>query len=383
MESSSPLSIVMSLPHFTPIILRLDCNNYNFWKAQVLSTVRAHGFEGFLFGTVSAPPKYSSPSTSDGSDLCLNPDYVSWMRKDQYLLSWMLSSIRESMLGHVNRCSTAAEVWFVFDKLFQSQSKARALQLRFMLQTLKKGDLSVDAYILKMKSLADDLNSAGHIIGDDELVLYILGGLGTDYEYVVVNLTTRVESTHEMRLQSQVTTQFSSSALQASTASHDSVLGSHPSANAAYGFSQNYQRGAGRFIRGCGRGGRNGPFRNNNNKPKCQLCWKTGHVALKCYKRFDVNFTGPDYASSGSGNDSPQAHVSVSGSSSSVDPNWYFDSGATAHVTAEMDNLSLKSVYQGSDKLSHIALGLDEEIVDDDEEDDNYGKDGSTFDSNI
>ncbi|KAK6164044.1 hypothetical protein DH2020_000908 [Rehmannia glutinosa] len=260
MESSSPMSIVIYLPHFTPIILRLDRNNYNFWKAQVLSTVRAHGFEGFLFGIVSTPPKYSSPSTSDGSDLCLNPDYVSWVRKDQYLLSWMLSSISESMLGHVNHCSTVVE-------------------------------------------------------------------------------------THEMRLQSQVTTQFSSSALQASVASHDSVLGSHPSANAAYGFSQNYQQGGGGFIRGRGRGGRNGPFRNINNKPKCQLCWKTGHVALKCYKRFDVNFTSPDYAFSGSGNDSSQAHISVFGSSTPVDPNWYFDSGASTHVTTEMDNLSFKSHF--------------------------------------
>ncbi|KAK6139489.1 hypothetical protein DH2020_026774 [Rehmannia glutinosa] len=144
------------------------------------------------------------------------------------------------------------------------------------------------------------------------------------------------------------------------------VLGSHPSANDVYGFSQSYQQGGGRFTRGRGRRGRNGPFRNNTNKPKCQLCWKTGHVALKCYKRFDVNFAGPDYAANGSVNDYPQTHISVSGSSPSVDPNWYFDSGVTAHVTAEMDNLSLKSAYQGSDKLvvgngsklpiSHIGL---------------------------
>ncbi|KAK6162771.1 hypothetical protein DH2020_002612 [Rehmannia glutinosa] len=188
---------LLLLPHFTPIILHLDRINYTFWKAHVLSTVRAHGFEGYLFGTIPAPLKYSSSSslaTYDGSDVCVNPDYVNWMRRDQYLLRWMLSSMNESMLGHVTRCSTAYDLWFVFDKLFQSQSKAHALQLRFMLQTLKNGDLSVDSYILKMKSLVNDLNSAGHLIGDNELVMYILGGLGADYESVVVNLTTRAES---------------------------------------------------------------------------------------------------------------------------------------------------------------------------------------------
>ncbi|KAK6133982.1 hypothetical protein DH2020_032273 [Rehmannia glutinosa] len=33
--------------------------NYQYWRLQVLSTVRAHGFENFLFGTESAPIMYS------------------------------------------------------------------------------------------------------------------------------------------------------------------------------------------------------------------------------------------------------------------------------------------------------------------------------------
>lgn len=29
-----------------------------------------------------------------------------------------------------------------------------------------------------------------------------------------------------------------------------------------------------------------------DNKLICQLCGKSGHVAIKCFKRFDVHFTG-------------------------------------------------------------------------------------------
>ena len=55
----------------------------------------------------------------------------------------------------------------------------------------KKGSTPVDEYILKMRCLADALIAAGQSFTDDELVLYILGGLGPEYESVVVNLAAR------------------------------------------------------------------------------------------------------------------------------------------------------------------------------------------------
>ena len=45
-----------------------------------------------------------------------------------------------------------------------------------------------------MKCIADSLNSTGLVISDVELLLYILGGLSSAYDSVVVNLTSRHES---------------------------------------------------------------------------------------------------------------------------------------------------------------------------------------------
>lgn len=99
----------------------------------------------------------------------------------------------------------------VFDKLVQSQSKARVMNLRFQLQTLKKGSLSIDEFVLKMKTIAESLHDVGHVLSDDDLVMHLLGGLGPEYDVVVVNLTTRndllsllavhsILQVHEMRL---------------------------------------------------------------------------------------------------------------------------------------------------------------------------------------
>ncbi|KAK6148555.1 hypothetical protein DH2020_019467 [Rehmannia glutinosa] len=178
-------SIIASAPHFNPISIRLDKGNYNFWKLQVTSTVRAHGFEGILFGTEVPPLQFLYDSaTGESSNLTINPEYIAWVRKDQFLFSWMLSYVSESMLGHISRCTATHE----------------------------KGDLIVDEYSLKMRTIVDDLNSADTTITDNELCMYILGGLGPKFDSVVVNLTTRFDHLnlqevqfalhiHEMRLQ--------------------------------------------------------------------------------------------------------------------------------------------------------------------------------------
>ena len=58
-QSSTVISIDLSMfqpaPNFTPrlnpLSIRLDYNNYVLWRSQVLSSVRAHGFESILDGT--------------------------------------------------------------------------------------------------------------------------------------------------------------------------------------------------------------------------------------------------------------------------------------------------------------------------------------------
>ena len=34
-----------------------------------------------------------------------------------------------------------------------------------------------------------------------------------------------------------------------------------------------------------------------------------------------------------------------------VDPAWYIDSGATNHITSNLNNLSIRSAYRGNEKL--------------------------------
>ncbi|KAM0844755.1 hypothetical protein ACQ4PT_056836 [Festuca glaucescens] len=87
----------------------------------------------------------------------------------------------------------------------------------------------------------------------------------------------------------------------------------------------------------------------------CQLCGLAGHVASRCHRRFKTDFLG--LGNNGKGNDR-QVHMAQKGHtpSYSVDPSWYMDTGATYHVTSELDKLAVQQPYHGHDKV-HTANG--------------------------
>lgn len=120
----------------------------------------------------------------------------------------------------------------------------------------------------------------------DDVVMYILGGLGAEYDDDVVSLTTRGVDMSLPKVQSILQTR-EMCLLQASTVtglfpsqSPQSPL--NPVANTASKDSN--AKGSGKYK------GKN-KF-SGKQKVICQLCGKTNHVAAKCYKRVDSSFLG-------------------------------------------------------------------------------------------
>ena len=128
--------------------------------------------------------------------------------------------------------------------------------------------------------------------------------------------------------------------------------GSNSSTNmATCGGHGGFNRGGGGRGRGRGRNHGNNnnsgrPRQNyNGDKPICQLCGKEEHTGLRCFKRFDASFTGP-----------PEQSRSASSASYGIDTNWYTDTGATDHITGELEKLTMRDKYHGNDKV-HAANG--------------------------
>jgi histone deacetylase 1/2 len=71
------------------------------------------------------------------------------------------------------------------------------------------------------------------------------------------------------------------------------------------------------------------------------------HSIAECWHRFDENYV-PDQRLI--------AAATTSTYSYGVDTNWYIDTGATDHITGELEKLSMKNKYHGGDQI-HTASG--------------------------
>ncbi|KAL3642739.1 hypothetical protein CASFOL_013554 [Castilleja foliolosa] len=353
------------------ISIKLNDSNYLLWKQQVWAAAAGYGLEDYLTGETTPPPE-STINPDDGSATA-NPSFLKWRRQDQILVSWLLSSLTEGLLVTTVGLSTATEIWKTIEGVFANQNKAKVMQIRLQLQTLKKGGLSMREYLNKVKSCCDLLSAAGEKVSESDHLLYILGGLGTEYNPVLVSLTSRSASQPVSLTEAHAILLSLENRLETIENPFGNVDDSNFSANLSTGnrggrngFSQsnrgrnnssynnNNNRGRGGYNGGNfrGRGGRGNTF-----KPKCQICHYIGHTAEKCYHRLNMEYAPAASSNQGFKGGNMSANVVTSGAQESKEDNlWYPDSGATNHLTYDLNNLNLAAEYKGAEKI-HMGNG--------------------------
>src|SRR5215216_3405740 len=99
----------------------------------------------------------------------------------------------EDIIGQLTQLHTSRAVWDALHAMFSSESRARVMQIRYMLSNQKKKDLSAAAYYNKMKGYADAMAFVGKPLSDEEVLGYMLAGLGSEYEPLVASITARDE----------------------------------------------------------------------------------------------------------------------------------------------------------------------------------------------
>lgn len=327
-----------------PVTEKLSKNNFPLWSMQVLSALRGCQLEHYIEPEAEAPPKKIAKDAAKPTELTDNPEYKEWVAKDQQIVNYLLSSISKEVKVQVSSCTTSAEMWRVIVDMTASQSRGRIINTRMALATAHKGSSTIGEYFSKMKSLADDMASAGKRLEDEEIASFILAGLDAEYNPIVSSITGRVEKISLGELYTQLVSWEQRIDLQTSGGSGSSVN------TATHGGRGGFKRGGGGRGRGRGRSnnGNNGrPQRNNNGDNFiCQLCGKEGHTAIRCFKRFDASFTGAP----------EQRSAAAATNSYGVDTNWYTDTGATDHITGDLEKLTMRDKYHGNDQV-HTANG--------------------------
>jgi transposase InsO family protein len=363
--ASSSSATTYVFPNLTPLVsLKLEGPNYITWSFTVVPILKSHDLMGIVDGSEPCPPQYL-PSTADKEDVSVNPAFSLWVKKDQFILSWINITLAESVLSTIYGLQTSHQVWKFLATKFASPSRTRIAQLRRQLQTLQQGSKSCAEYVNFAKLLAHQLATVGKAIDDDELITYILGGLHPSFNPFVVSLSlaTRDSSltvedflTELLSIEQLIENQHQSIGSDSSVAllSHKSASTSAPRKHRPPSRPHTTRR----FPASVQTTPRTPPSqqfsprgpstRHASSAPRyspCQICGKTSHRALDCFNRMDYAFQGRH----------PPAQLAAMVAHNSDQPEdstWYADSGANHHLTPALENLNIHEPYTGSDTIA-------------------------------
>ena len=87
--------------------------------------------------------------------------------------------------------TTSREVWLALERTFSSISRAKTIQICTQLANARKGALFTNAYFLSIKRMVDELTLVGQPLKPNDIITYVLVGLGQEYDSLASTITSR------------------------------------------------------------------------------------------------------------------------------------------------------------------------------------------------
>lgn len=92
------------------------------------------------------------------------------------------------------------EIWTCLTQIFTTRNLAQMMKIKTKLQTIQKGGMSLKEYFSKIQQYVDALAVVDKPTSVEDHILYILSGLGSDFESMVsvISDKTGPQSIHEV-----------------------------------------------------------------------------------------------------------------------------------------------------------------------------------------
>ncbi|PWA70662.1 hybrid signal transduction histidine kinase M [Artemisia annua] len=167
--TSADKLIPFSITNKVPIKLDLEKHNYNSWSSFFLIHLGSLGLKSHV--------------EQEASSSTINPE---WCKLDDLIKMWILGSLCDSLQEQVvSTPGNAKALWNHLKDLFHDNKDARAINLDNELRSIKIGNLSINEYFTKIKSMADRLKNLGTVVSEKNLVIYAVNGLDSRFATIV------------------------------------------------------------------------------------------------------------------------------------------------------------------------------------------------------
>lgn len=343
------------------IAVKLDRENYSLWRTTIIAALETFDLEEFVLNpspppeTIVVPATEGTPATATApaipatpETIAPNPAYIAWKKRDRFVLLWLQSTLSEKSLALVTRCHSSHMAWQAINRSFQAQTRASRMQLKAQIQSLSKGSMTMVDYIDRKRSIADSLAANLSPISDEDLIGYLLNGLDSSYAPFVTAFMMKtelmsVDDLTGLLLQEEARIEQDHARQNSVQTNSVAALMVNRSSNRPYSSSNTQNSSSSSWSHNTD---------TKRRRPLCQLCNKQGHEAIDCWQRDNQTDFPSRRPNPRNQSRQAQAHVAQHYSPSTVfDPNWYLDSGATDHVSPDLQKLNVADEYKGDDKL--------------------------------
>ncbi|MCO5560928.1 hypothetical protein L7F22_014548 [Adiantum nelumboides] len=123
-----------------------------------------------------------------------------WHQGSAKVMYWLYVSVSDSIVGHIQDADSPKDARDNLIAFNAMNIRARKTHLKNELNTIKKGDLSVNDYALKIKALCESLSSIGVAVDDDDKVEACRCGLGNAYKHSEASICTWEHIPHFLEL---------------------------------------------------------------------------------------------------------------------------------------------------------------------------------------
>ncbi|MCO5549891.1 hypothetical protein L7F22_003366 [Adiantum nelumboides] len=168
------------------------------WKFRITNYLKSKGYWDYVEGANEALPII----LDTGASVELAKSVKDWHQGSAKVMYWLSVSVSNSRVGHIQDADSPMDVWDNLVAFNATNTRARKIQLKNELNTIKKGDLSMNDYTLKIKALCDSLSSIGVAVDDDDKVEACLCDLGNAYKQFKTSICTREIIPHFLELSS-------------------------------------------------------------------------------------------------------------------------------------------------------------------------------------
>ncbi|XP_060190524.1 uncharacterized protein LOC132619723 [Lycium barbarum] len=187
-DNTTGTNIIIQFNPASQLPIKLDgSDNFATWKAQFSMLMYGYNLFGHIDGTTPAP----SHTITIGTNVSPNPTFLPWFRHDQLMQNALMASVDPTIASTVAAADSSKTVWDALHTTYANRSQTRVFSLRDQLARVTKDTRSITKYLHTIRSLSDELPTAGAPVSNPELIVKILSGLEPEFREISAAIRAR------------------------------------------------------------------------------------------------------------------------------------------------------------------------------------------------